>query len=781
MIPMKSQYQNQHFLFLFILLFVAFIGVKAQTVRQIDPTRLKAIEYPPLTDKEGKSLTLPEPPNEHPRLFFRKADLTNLKMKASHPLLKESWERINQYANNTTDGKLTQGIIHNYDVQIINAIEAKAFMYALTGDQKMGNEAIDILFNMNNTLVINHEKNDVCRDIGRVILAAAIVYDWCYDLISLPEKKILIRLMESLAVDMEVKWPLLVQGSVTGHGVEAQVARDILSFGIAVYDENPEIYHRAAGRLLAELIPAQNFWYQSGSHHQGSAYGSSRFYSEIFTTLIFDRMGYPNVTSKLQGKIPYRWIYTRRPDGQLFRDGDDYIERSVFGTYWTFPNIAYAASFYQDPLLMGEAIRQNEINRVPLFDLLLVDPSVKPDYNFGSLPLTKYFPYPFGGMTARTSWDNGSASDVAMADMKVVERQFNNHAHLDAGSFQLYYKGPLAVETGIYEGVEGAYGSSHFMNYYQRTIAHNCMLVYNPDESFTWHRRPVVNDGGQRWPGGASEPSIIDVVMSEEYKTGEVMASDFGPCPVKPEYSYLKGDISRAYTDKVKNHQRAFVFLNFNNTQVPAALIVYDYIISSNKDFKKTWLMHCVQEPVFKGNVCTVVRNEKGYNGKLVNTVLLPLLQNIQWEKVGGKGNEFSVNGVNYPNSIRNENNANDGADWRVELSPKMPSETDLFLNVMQVTDAGNNQLLTVEQIETDHFTGVKIGERIVLFSKNGNADNRPVNLTIKGNGTYKVLITDLEKGNWEITGPKSPGLVRNDQNLLYFQAIAGNYVIAKK
>ena len=772
-------------IFIVALLFAAFNSViNAETVRQIDPARLKQIVYPPLTDKEGKDLTIPVPPNEHPRLFFRKTDFVDIKMKTNHPLLKESWDRINQNASFATDGKLTQGVVHNYDLRIINAIEARAFLYAFTGDKNKGNEAIDLIFNLNNTLIINHEKGDVCRDIGRVILATAVVYDWCYDLISADEKKSMIAVMESLAVDMEIKWPLLSQGSVTGHGVEAQVARDILSFGIAVYDELPEIYRRAAGRIFAEFIPAQNFTYQSGYHHQGSAYGNSRFQWEIYATLIFDRMGYPNVTSILQGKIPYRWIYTRRPDGQLFRDGDDYIERNSYGQYWSFPDIAYLASYYKDPLLMGEAIRQGGIGRSPLYDLLLVDPGVPADFNLASLPYTRYFPYPFGGMTARTGWDKGSTADVAMADMKIVERQYNNHEHLDAGSFQLYYKGPLAVETGVYEGVLGAYGSDHFINYYQRTIAHNCMLVYNADEKFTWHRRPVANDGGQRWPGGASEPSVIDVVMSEEFKKGEVRAYDFGPCPVKPEYSYLKGDITRAYTDKVKNHQRAFVFLNLENAQVPAALIVYDYIVSSNKDFKKTWVMHCVPEPVFNGNVCTatLVDNVKRYNGKLVNTVLLPLPQNINWKKTGGRpDNEYMVEGKNYPNHIRNENNSNDRAAWRVELSPKTPSETDVFLNVIQVTDADNNKLLTVEKVETANLTGVQIGDRIVLFAKNGNLENAPVNLTVKGSGTIKVLITDLAKGNWEITGPKSPGIVRNDQNLVYFNAIAGNYVITKK
>ena len=763
------------------LLIAICIGVDAQTVRRIDPARLKKIDYPPLTDREGKDLTFPVPPSSHPRLFFQKSHLSSLKMKANHPLLKESWDKVNQSAVFVTDGKLAQDVIMNYSLQIINAIEARAFMYALNGDKKMGNEAVDLIFNFNNTLIINHEKQDVTREIGRVILTTALVYDWCYDLISPSEKKELFAIMESLATDMEVKWPLLTQGSVTGHGTEAQLARDILCFGIAVYNENPDIYRRAAGRIFAELIPAQNFTYLSGYHHQGSAYGPYRFMWEICTTLIYDRMGYPNITNKLQGKMPYYWFYTRRPDNKLFFDGDDWCDRNSFGYYWLIPDLAYTASYYQDPLLMGEAVRQRTIGQTPLFDLLLVDPNVHVDPTVAGLPLTRFFPYPFGGMVARTGWEKGSTSNTVVAEMKIVERKYNNHQHLDAGAFQIYYKGPLAVESGIYGGTEGAYGCDHFTNYYQRTIAHNCMLIYNPAEEFTWHSRPVSNDGGQRWPRGGSEPSAIHFVMSEDHKTGDVVAYDFGPDPVKPDYSYLKGDITPAYTDKVKEHQRAFVFLNLHNEQVPAAMIVYDYIVSSNRDFKKTWLLHCAQEPVINGNVCTVVRNEMGYSGKLVNTVLLPVLQNTVLSKVGGPGNEYSVNGINYPQRIVNENNAGDGAVWRIELSPKTSAETDVFLNVMQVTDAGNTQLVKVEPVETDQMTGVLLGDRIVLFAKSGKPGNLPVNLNIKGSGTFKVLITDLEKGNWEISGPKSPGLIRVSNNLIYFQAVAGNYVITKK
>ena len=762
-----------------------------QRIRQIDPDRLKKIKYPPLTDREGKGLTLPVPPAEHPRLFFRKSDIETIKKNANHSLLEASWGEVRQSSLFPTDGKLKQDIVDNYDFQIIDAIEARALMYALNGDKKMGKEAVELIFNMHNTFIIDSD-NDIyswTNSIGRMILGTSVVYDWCYDLIAPDEKKSLIAIMESLATEMELKWPQLVLGSVTSHGVEFNLARDILSFGIAVYDEKPEIYERAAGRIFAEFIPAQNYGYESGHHHQGSFYGPHRFRWEMYTMMLFSRMGYTDLNRPLQGKMPYYWMYTRRPDGILMGDGDSEINavsENAWAKWWKFPDLFYTASFYQDPLLMGEANRLSSISQTPLYDVLLIDPTVQTYNNLASLPLTKYFPSPFGGMAVRTDWNDGITSNAVVAEMRIKERHFANHQHLDAGSFQIYYKGPLAVESGIYQGSKGSYGCSHFMNYFQRTIAHNGMLVHNPAERFNYYDNTVANDGGQRFPLNGREPRNMTALMAETYKTGEVLAHDFGIDQMTPEYSYLKGDITAAYTDKVKNHQRAFVFLNLTSSsgagvRVPAALIVHDYIVSSDKDFKKTWLLHCVQKPTFKGNETIIERNQKGYNGKLVNTTLLPEQSNTNLVAVGGTGNEFTVGGVNYPQSPNFSPNSWDGAIWRVELSPKSPSETDVFLNVMQVTDAGNTNLLPVEKIETDRLTGVQIGDRIVLFSKNGNLVNSTVNLEINGSGTFKVLITDLEKGDWEIAGAQSPNMVRNDNNLVYFQATAGNYVIMKE
>ena len=103
-----------------------------------------------------------------------------------------------------------------------------------------------------------------------------------------------------------------------------------------------------------------------------------------------------------------------------------------------------ASSFYKDSYLAYEYERKPNIERHCLiFDILWRDLDLKakaPD----DLPLTRYSGSPFGWMIARTAWDENSV----IAEMKINEQFVGNHQHLDGGSFQLYYKGPLAIDAG---------------------------------------------------------------------------------------------------------------------------------------------------------------------------------------------------------------------------------------------------------------------------------------------------------------------------------------------
>jgi heparin/heparan-sulfate lyase len=775
-------------LLFWMMIITGMIFISNRTLGQNFIRTSPPIVYPVLTEREGKELNIPIPPNEHPRLFFRKNDIPGFRNKMNNPLMADCWNRIVENATIQTDGILPQnGENHNMDIQVLNSIEAKAFLYAFQGNQSAGMNAIRAVLNYNKTLVIDHKKADVCRDIGRVILTNAIIYDWCYHLINIQEKQLLINWMESFGKQLEIEWPKLIQGSIVGHGTEAQLIRDMLACGIATYDEKPEIYNLVTGRIFAEFIPARKYFYSASYHHQGSSYGPYRFQFDMILTLIFDRLGFPQILGPDQAKVPYWWIYLRRPDGQLFRIGDDFTEQyTEFGKYWSISCCAIAGSYFRDQILMREAFMTKLIGKDPLFDFLFIDPLPFKTNNLSPLPLSRYFKEPLGAMVARTGWEEDLNSDNVIAFMKIGGSTFANHEHLDAGSFQIYYKGPLTVRSGIYQGKMGGYRSEHFLNYYQRSIAHNSILIFDPNEKYRWHGKEIINDGGQQYQNDAKEPVNLKEFQQNDYKVGEVLSHAFGPDTIKPIYTYLKGEISESYSDKVKSLQRSFVFLNLNNSEIPAALIVFDRLDISDKAFKKTFLLHSIEEPTIYENNVTIKCTQKGYNGQLVNTTLLPNSENLSIKKIGGTANEYTVNGKNFPQYFNSEKNSGDGAVWRIEISPKNNSSVDYFLNVIQVMGAtGKSKPLVAEKLENEIFFGVKIKDWNVFFRKNGKISNQQMSLSLDFDGLENVWIGDLQEGLWKVKNIKeNKGIycnVKKGENILKFQGTSGTYKISRQ
>jgi hypothetical protein len=743
------------------------------------------ISYPPLTEKDGLGMDFPKPPTGHPRLFFRQADIDNLLKKSGDPVMQKAWKKILDASKTETTGLLDapgDGLA-NFTLETVNPIEAKALMYALQGDKAAGRNAIDAMINFFNTLKFNPSTSDIYRLYGRFMLSGAMVYDWCYDLLTADEKKALIGWMETMAAGMEIGWPAIKQGAVCGHASEFQLMRDIMAMSIAIYDEKPEAYNLAAGRFFKYWVPVRKFFYPAGFHHQGVAYGGYRFMTELYATALFNGMGYKNVFGSEQGRVPYYALYNRRPDGQIMRDGDDYVSKRAEG-YWTNNGASdiLAASFFKDPYIMGEALREVKVpgsSSDYIFEFLTFDPSVMP-LPVDKLPLARYFPGPLGAIVARTGWESGKESGTALATMKIGEYQFLNHQHLDAGSFQLYYKGALASEGGYYD----AYGSDHDYNYNKRTIAHNTMLVYDPSEVI---RKNSDNDGGQRFPNDGKDAADLEILLSGDYKVASIIAHEIGPDTMKPQFTYLKGDISKAYSAKVKEFQRSFVFLNTGEKEHPAILIVYDRVTSSDKSFRKTWLLHSLEEPIINGNETTIRRTKKSYGGKLINTTLLPQTGNLQITKVGGPGHESDVNGVNHPakNLPDPMNSCDESGDWRIEVSPAKASLSDTYLNVMQVSDDNESvKPLMVKKLVTAGHTGTEAGASIVLFSTSGSKVSGKINLTVSGSDQKKVLIADLEDGLWYVQKDgektKSQHRVTKEGSVLYFDALPGKYLIFK-
>lgn len=721
--------------------------------------RLRLTTQPTLPSDGPVTNPYPPPPvlppaDVHPRLFLRAGDLPEIKAHLTQGEVKDAWDRMRIAANRVHSGELLpiSGSIHtNVSGDVSKIIKAKALSYVLDEDVTSGHAAVSMMVNYLDTVQFLASDDGLTRQKGETILLGAIIYDWCYDLMSSVQRTDFIQHFKQIAAGMEIGYLPTSQSAVVGHGSEAQLLRDLLSAGIAIYDEDDELYNVAAGRFFKEYVPARNYAYSSHAQHQGDSYGPYRFQWDMFASWIFKRMGTNSVFNSEQQFTPYEFLYNRRPDGQQMRDGDSFWWRDG-GQYWSEPlTYLLTASYYNDPYLKHEFLRQFNYNvgGVDELWLILFDNPQLASESERTLPLTQYFDEPAGMMTARTNWAGGMNSSAVVATMKVGSTYFANHQHADAGQFQIYYKGGLAIDSGLYQGTNSGYGTPHDLNYNKRTIAHNAMLVYDPNEVMPGG---VANDGGQRFV--YQEPTTLEELQESMYEMADVLKHQFGPDEETPDFSYLKGDLTKAYTAKVQDFKRSFVFLNLKNDDHPGALIVYDKVTASNSNLKKTWLLHSENAPVINGDTVTLQRTDKGFNGKLVNRTLLPAGNNASIVSVGGTGNEFSVNGVNYPTSTGSGSyNAESGA-YRVEVSPSTKAGTDLFLNVMQVMDAqGGPQPLATESIESETMVGAKIDNRVVLFSKSGSDLMDTASFVIPTvSEETRVLVTDLGAGYWTVT-----------------------------
>ena len=749
-------------------------------------------ELPPVT-----------PPQEHPRLWFRASDVETIRENFTNPKNANAYSHWQDLLSKTHSGNFPANTGKgNYDTRTMAIAEAKAFDYAINGNVQSGNTALSMAENMLATADFTGYSFDV-RAYGHLIASVSKIYDWCYPLIEDDEerKNEIIYKCEVFATKLSVGYPPRKLGTITSHGSEAQILRDLLSLGIAAYNERPDIYNYVAGKLYGEFAKPRQYWNQSHSYHQGSGYVGARFYWDIISNFMFYRMTgndrvfitdstlnpeYGDSYENMRG-VFYESLYRLRPDGQFLRLGDDYNEYNHYqGQYWTAYNsmFFYGANYFSDPYLLDRSMTTatnahagygdlSFSNDASIMYLILNNTQLEPA-DISALGKTMYCPGPNGMMLARTGWDinidEPASSNNVVALMKIGERNAANHNHRDSGSFQLYYKGILASESGFYD----TYGNDHDSKYHKTSIAHNVITVRTGD----------IAGGGQRTSMG--EPSHFEIWMNDGYKTGEVLAHEYGPDAQNPEYSYIKGDVADAYSSGVEEATRSMLFMPLENSDYPAAMVVFDKVTSSDAAYKKSWLLHMQEEPAVNSseNRISVTRTQDGYGGKMDVQTLLPI--NAEYTTIGGEGHEFEVNGVNYPIQGTINSRWPTESGWgRVEISPSENNLTDYFLNVLTVSDAGS----TAARVESTLFEnnthyGAAFLDKLCLFAKNSRTKTNTMTLAVPS-GTAKVFIECMEAGNYVITDTLGESTLQKtvsaDGGVLYFDAVGGrSYTIAK-
>ena len=759
-------------------------------------------------DEGGLSLIFPEPSvkpiSEHPRVWFTKEDIPVISSNLEHPQNIAAYNVHKRYLKSNTDGKLNTNSSNNYNLSILSTIKSYAFEYAIKGNEEYGKKAIIAMKNFVDTLRMPEGSY---ANGGEVVYAVALVYDWCYPLLSEEDKKELRGGALYLAsVHSEVKWPPTQQSSWGGHGSENQMLRDLFSLGVATYDEDSYIYDTVMGRIEAQYKPVREVYYDSHKLPHGTDYYNYRFNSDVSLFSIMGNMTGENFWDN-DGihYVPYYLMYTQRPDGFPMAEGDFSIYNiASMEKYSNKKTFDYAftilSSWYKDGYLKA-GFFEEQYDLVPsnhLEYLITNDVTVDAESK-ENLPLSKYFGYPFSTYVARTGWNMGKNSPDVVVTMNMHELNVSDHNHLDVGEFEIYYKGNLATDSGYYQaqrtGDENtSWGSEYWENYYHQTVAHNCMLIFDPSESTTDFQRAArtfsgVNGGGQYDSAKGGTRSIVnqtpdELLSDEHFKSSEVLGHQAGEDEIKPDFTYLKGDLSYAYSNKVEGYERSFMFLNLKNDKVPGALIVFDRVVSSQPSMKKTYLLHGINAPEISGTRTVLKREENGYNGKLVNDTLLPKADDVEIKQVGEHPDEYWVGNKLYKTRPL-EGTMAEGGGIRTEISPVTPKKQDYFLNVMQMSDADSTEEpLESTLIETDTHYGVKIADRVVLFGNQRDRFEGEISFEFDGDEEYKITVADLKEGTWSISLNNEflkDTVVSKEGGVASFSGNGGKYILTYK
>ena len=767
---------------------------------------------------EYKYPTISPTIGEHPRLMFTKDDIPGIIKAMESEECAELVSAFYRYLGITFNGSFGTPketvdengnvvIERNYSADKLYSIRAKALYYALFKDSDnekdahmagyYGKQAVRAIQNALESVTFAPNDYDIYYR-GDCQLAAAEVYDWCYDLLTHEDKQNIAAGAIRVGAPSEAGWPIKIgesKDTVVSHIGGNLIQQYWLAIAIAMYDEYPTFYEYVGGAYFDLYLAPRNIWYVSETHHQGISYGvGGRGDADLNAQyLIYAMTGGDNdrdgdgkddgfiSLDPIVEKSADQVLYSLRPDGQFLREGDTWEENQTDRTELWDANantFARRANFYKNGVYRRLALELKNLKftGTDAFYLLVTHDTEVDTESYYNMPYTKYFGTPSGSMIARTGWDMGTDSNDVIAKMQLSQVYVNNHQHHDAGNFQIYYKGILASESGYYV----LYNTPHDLNYTKSSIAHNTLSITSVQ-----NRYGVQNNSEVRGWGTPGYMEIVNTVVGHEY----------GPNTYKPEYSYLAGDIAKSYDANVQEAVRSMLFLNLEldgNTEHPGAFVVFDQIKTTQVGSKKSFLLHMQQEPTVDDNVITIKNTRHGYNGQLTNQVLYmgtaaKADADYTISVIGGDGKQFLVGQYNYAHNDTIASTLSQEQGWgRVEITTKTTEEnqTDYMLNVMYVSDGDSDAQLVPAKLIYDGqgvLMGAQLMNHVAMFNMDGN--NRIAETTTftipanEGYNTFKVNVAGLKAGTWTVyVNGKSIGnqIASEDGGMIYFEAAAG-------
>lgn len=436
-----------------------------------------------------------------------------------------------------------------------------------------------------------------------------------------------------------------------------------------------------------------------------------------------------------------QYVYFMRPDNKCIHLGDGQTSLSGDRTMYLHARI------YDDPrslwMVQYWSGEQFMTWTIPKFQKLLYKDFDMPVVTQPDLPLN-WWTDKVGLSVSRSSWD----STATMVTFFNSPSKKAAHEHRDNNSFAIFKNTPLLIDAGYYD----SYGSSHYRNYYERTIAHNSICVFDSTENYTTNGHSVSNDGGQIQ--SATLMNYDDIVLPQN-KRGQWIQFASGS-----NYEYNIADAQLSYdTAKLDFFRRRLLYIK------PDKVIVLDHVYLKNtltkqRDIK--WIAHFSKRPIISGtiiesNVPDHIETYDGNtysatigNGSIALKTLLP--DSSTTTLIGGIGYEYWVNDTNYAPLINPDTTFYAPGKWRIEVKPSVVSDTVVYLHTIDIGDSTNIAVATGTAKQNSFSVGADWNDTLYYFSNDADTGKvYHVFNNVSGNRTIGIFANDLTAGIYDI------------------------------
>ncbi|MCK4677387.1 MAG: T9SS type A sorting domain-containing protein, partial [Bacteroidales bacterium] len=436
-----------------------------------------------------------------------------------------------------------------------------------------------------------------------------------------------------------------------------------------------------------------------------------------------------------------QYVYFMQPNNKCIHLGDGQTgiaaDRVMYlhGRIYNDPRSLWLVQYWSDDQFMTWTI--------PKFHKLLYKDFTMPTVTQPDLPLD-WWTDKVGLSVSRSSWN----SDATMITFFNSPSKKAAHEHRDNNSFAIFKDQPLLLDAGHYD----SFGSSHYRNYYQRTIAHNSICVYDSTDTYSCFGQPASNDGGQIESYALMN---YDEIFLPENQRGQWIQFASGT-----NYEYNIADAQLSYdSTKLDFFRRRLLYIK------PGKVIILDHVhlkntASNQRDIK--WIAHFAKEPTINGSIIhvTVPNHVESYdgnsyasingNGSIAIKTLLPTNSNATL--IGGTGYEYWVDGTNYPPNPPPDSTVLTAGRWRIEVKPIIIMDTSIYLHTIAIGDSIDVAVASGLALQNTTSVGADWNDTLYFFSADADiGKDYHIFTNVTGGRTIEIFATDLIVGSYYV------------------------------